>query len=213
MKTKSILTGLALACVLASGKSQATVINGSAVQSISGYESTVYAYDQATVNLIDGADVVWLYLHQQSNLNFLAGSASWIRMYDSAQVEISGGDLSWLLMFDSSTANIYKSDISWLVMGADTTAHIHGRNFSYANGNLSGNWADGTPFSFWAVNGTSEGTPLPAIGASPMPENIVLHTVPVPATLYLIGLVFPMLPWFLRGRGRSQWFGSLQSLH
>lgn len=202
MKTKSIFAGLVLVSSLVCGGSQASVITGNAVQSISGIESTVHAYDQATVNLIGGADVAWLYMHQQSSLNFFAGDASWIHMHDSSEAEISGGDLSWLLMFDSSAANIYKSDISWLVMGGDSIAHIYGSNFSYFGSHLSGNWADGTPFSFWAVNGNAQGMALPAIGVS-MPANIVLHAVPVPATLYLIGLALPVLAW-VRGGLRAK---------
>lgn len=198
MKTKSIFAGLVLASALASGGSQATTITGNAVQSISGIASNVYAYDQATVNLIGGADVGRLFMHQQSSLNFLAGDVSWIHMYDSSEAKISGGELSWLLMSDSSTANIYKSDISWLVMGGDSIAHIYGSNFSYFGGHLSGNWGDGTPFSYWAVTGNAQGMPLLTIGPSPMPANIVLHAVPVPATLYLIGLALPILAWVRR---------------
>jgi hypothetical protein len=198
MGTKSILAGLALATCFANGTSHATVITGNAVESINGYDGYVHAYDQSTVELLGGADVAWLYMHEQSKLNFFAGDVSWIHMYGNAQADIFGGTLSWLLMFDASAANIHRSDISWLVLDGNSRADIYGSNFAYSGGHLSGNWVDGTPFSFWALNGDGQGVPSSA-GSSLMPENIALHAVPTPATAYLILLALPLLA-LSRGR-------------
>lgn len=195
MGAKNILAGLALAFCVASSASHATVITGRAVHSIGGYDGYVDVFDQATVNLVGGADVSWLSAHVQSNLNVFAGEASWVRMYDSSSAHILGGTVSWLLMFDASTADIYKSGISWLVLDGVSRVDIYGSDFAYSGGHLSGNWADGTPFSFWALNGDAQGIPT-GFGSSLMPENIFLHAVPAPATPYLIILALPLLALF-----------------
>ena len=195
MGAKSILTGLVLAFGVASGVSHAAVVTGSTVQSINGYESYLDVFDQATAKLVSGADVSWLGMHEQSNLDFFAGEASWVRMYDNSHADIFGGVLSWLLMFDAGAANIYRSEISWLVLNGNSRVDIYGSNFSYSGGQLSGNWGDGTAFSFWALNGNAQGLPT-GFGSSLMPENIVLHAVPAPATADLIMVALTLLVLF-----------------
>lgn len=216
MGTKSILAGFVLAFCAASSVSHATVVTGGTVQTISASDSSVYAYDQATVELVNGADVGWLYMNAQSRLNVFDGLAawtfmsansnaaiqggdlSWLKMYDNSHVDITNGILSWLQMFEASTANIYKADISWLVLAENSKAEIYGSNFAYSGGHLSGNWADGTPFSFWALSGNAQGMPT-VVRLPVLPENIVLHVVPAPATAYLMMLALPLLT-LSRGR-------------
>lgn len=198
MGAKNFTAGLALAFCVASSASHATVLTGDAVHAIDGYDGYVDAFDQASVNFVSGADVSWLSMYGQSNLNFFGGEASWVRMHDNSSARILGGTVSWLVMLDRSTADIYKSTISWLVLDDVSRVDIYGSDFAYSGGHLSGNWADGTPFSFWALNGDAQGIPT-GFGSSWMPENIYLHAVPAPATSYLIILALPLLALFRNG--------------
>ncbi len=212
MGINAILGGFALlfSCIIGS-VTHATVLTGNGVHTINGPESNVSAYDQATVELVSGADVAWLYMNAQSRLDVLEGLASWVYMYADSRAAIRGGDLSWLKLygnssanitngniswlqiFETSSASILKADISWLVVGGASRADIYGRNFTYSGGHLSGNWTDGTPFSFWALEGDAQGVPNVVGIYSQLPDNIVLHTVPVPSTAYLILLALPLL--------------------
>lgn len=175
MQIKTMMATFTLACCAVSHSSYGTVITGSSVYSINGVDAFVSAYDQGVVNLVDGADVAFLDTRDQSHVN------------------IYGGELSWLNMYGQSTADIYKVDLSWLLLAENSTAHIYGSNFSYSGGHLSGNWSDGSAFSFWALNANSRGmieNPSPVL----MPANISLHGVPLPGTLYLFGAaLFPLM--------------------
>jgi hypothetical protein len=220
MGVKSILGGLALALSMTS-VGNATVVSGNSSQSINEYSGYVQVVDQASVSLLAGADVGWLYLYEQSRLNFLAGKAAWVHMYDDSQAQIDGGilswlkmydnsraniygsDLSWLLLFETSDVNIYKADISWLVLNGNARADIYGSNFVYSGGHLSGNWKDGTPFSFWALPGTDQGMPILDFGDISMPQNIFLHTVPEPSTLCLTALPLLALALLRRKAARG----------
>lgn len=184
MQIKTMVATLGLACCAASTSSYGTVITGNGVHSINGPDAFVSAYDQAVVNLLDGADVAFLDTRDQSHVN------------------IHGGELSWLNMYEQSTADIYKVDLSWLLLAENSTAHIYGSNFFYSGGHLSGNWSDGSAFSFWALNANSRGmieNPSPVS----MPANISLHSVPLPGTLYLFGAALFPLMGSLRQSGRT----------
>jgi len=194
---KKTLAALILGGCAISTSSQATVITGSNTHTISGADSFVYAYNQATVNLTAGADVAFLDMHDQSHVNFFAGELSWLNLYEQSTADIFGGNLSWLKLHDQSAADIHEAEISWLLMGGDSIAHIYGSDFSYAGGHLSGKWADGSAFSFWALNMDGNGQIVPAFSAS-MPVNISLHSVPTPGTLYLIGAALLPLMGFHR---------------
>lgn len=158
----------AIVALCASFHSHGVSISGNNVVTISGYDPYVYVSDHATVNLVGSSDVSFLDTYDQSHAN----------IYD--------GQLSWLNMYNQSTADIHKTDISWLLMGGGSSATIYGSNFSYSGGHLSGNWLDGTQFSFWALNIYDNGqivTPNPVS----MPSNITLSSVPVPAAAWLLG--------------------------
>jgi hypothetical protein len=176
---KKTLTALVLGSCAISTTSYGTVITGSNSHSINGYDSFVYAYNHATVNLIAGADVAFLDMHDQSHVNLYAG------------------ELSWLSLYDQSTADIHEIELSWLLMGGNSIANIYGSDFSYAGGHLSGKWSDGSPFSFWALNINSNGQIVPPIPAA-MPTSISLHSVPTPGTLYLLGAALLPLMGFHR---------------
>ncbi|MCF6337441.1 MAG: PEP-CTERM sorting domain-containing protein [Gammaproteobacteria bacterium] len=150
----------------------ATVIDGSNIYDVYGDETWLYAYDNSTINIHEGSNVSWLY------------------GYDNTNINISGGDISWLTLYDQSVTNITSvEDLSWLLVNDRSEVNIFGTEFNYSNGNLSGLWGNGLPFSFWALDETDL---IQGNISSKLPENIRLRyiSVPEPGTilLFLIGL-------------------------
>jgi hypothetical protein len=171
---------LLIACItgnLFTGQALASTVGNNDVLDINGADSFVTAYSNSTVNLLPNSDVAFLDLYDNSTANLL------------------GGNLSWLTLHGTSTANLYSSDLSWLVVGENAKVNIFGYNFSYAFGHLSGNWADGEAFSFWAVNGLAG--PLPT---NTMPSNINLNAVPLPASSLLFASSLALLGFGYRKR-------------
>lgn len=163
---------LAIIALGLSFSANATSISGNNVVEINGNDAFVFVYDQATVNLISGSDVSFLYAH------------------DDSQVNVYDGTLGWLTMYEQSAAKIYKADLSHLGVRPETSVTIYGSNFSYSTtGQLSGNWFDGTPFIFWARSIDENGATIPTIPGYrvSMPTNIILSSVPLPAAVWLLG--------------------------
>lgn len=169
-------------------------ITGTNTVDINGSESFVYAYDSSAVTASSGSDIAWLYGYDNSILNIKMGSeVSWFHGYDDSTINIDGGDISWLKLYDESEANIsYVEDLSWLLVNDDVQVNIFGSEFSYAGGHLSGLWANGDPFSFWALEEVD--LRLGSIG-NIQPNNINLHVVPTPSSIYLllIGIGFLLI--------------------
>lgn len=142
-------------------------------------------YDQSTTNMLAGGSVSYLDTHDTSTVNFYSGSeVSWLRLHDQSAANVYGGDFSWMLLDGESTSNIYGGTISWLYVDEQSTADIYCKNFSYSGGGLSGNWVDGSSFLFFAQPGAPGG---PLLITNILPNNIILHTVPEPASMLLIG--------------------------
>jgi hypothetical protein len=108
----------------------------------------------------------------------------------------SGDSIAWLYANDNSEVNItYVDDLSWLLVNDDSQVNIFGSNFNYSNGHLSGVWANGLSFSFWALEETD--LQNGSIG-SIIPDNIRLRAVPIPATVWLFGSGLALLGWMKR---------------
>lgn len=157
-------------------------ITGTNTVDINGSESFVYAYDSSTVTASSGSDISWLYGYDNSTLNINIGSeVSWLHSYDNSTININGGDIGWLLLSGNSEANIsFLEDLSWLIVNDGVQVNIFGSGFNYTNRHLSGFWANGDAFSFWALD-ESDFTR----GSIGQPDNIILHVVSAPASIYL----------------------------
>lgn len=177
---------LALALALLSPSVYSLTISGSDTVDINGNESWIYAYDQSMLTANAGSDIAWLYAYDDSIIDVNGAEVSWLYGYDNSTINVSAGDISWLKLYSQSEANIsYLDDLSWLLVNDDSVVNIYGTSFSYSNGHLSGTWANGKTFSFWALE--ESGLISGNIGDI-LPDNIVLHSVPEPSSLALLVL-------------------------
>lgn len=121
-------------------------------------------------------EVVYLTARDQSTVNLLPeGEISFFDLYNQAKTRITGGHISYLVMNDQSRAEILSEvDISWLHVSGESVVDIYGYDFSYSNGILSGKWANGADFSFWALPGNL-GEPVKPDNT--LPANIILHDI------------------------------------
>ncbi len=186
-------------------QSTVNVLSGGSVAALSLYDqastkissgatvSSVYGYSQNVIDVMSGANVSYLYSYGGTSSSISAGSVvSWVLGYNQSKLDVNGGDISWLELYNDSVARITKTDdLSWLLVSDNSQAHIYGKKFNYLNGILTGVWGDGTAFKFWAEY---EPNLSSGIISRVLPANITLHTVPLPAAVWLFasgaGLMF-----------------------
>lgn len=192
-----------VASVIATGvcsNSYALTLTGNSSSAINGSDDAfVYQYDTSTLSLNSGADVAFLETHNNAQANIYSGSQlSFLNTYDASVANVYGGDTSWLILHDQSQVNVYKTVTSWLLVAENATATIFGSNFNYSNGHLSGNWSDGSAFSFRALNAQNDGQINFNADQSILPSNIILTSVPLPGAFYLFASTLFGLIGFLR---------------
>ncbi|MCX5636063.1 MAG: PEP-CTERM sorting domain-containing protein [Planctomycetota bacterium] len=143
------------------------------------------------------ADIVWTSGHHEvANGDFY----DVIRMRNNATLDILGGEIHELYVKDlniidmyagllgivvsspESKVHLWGGNIQTVVAGLDTV-HIYGYDFVWTpedfipqRGTLTGFWADSTPFSIYLRD------------CPPSSGNVVLHTIPEPTSLLLLGL-------------------------
>lgn len=159
---------------LSCGQAFSSSVHNSDVLNLNGADAFVSAFDDSTVNLLASSDVAFLDLYGNSTAN------------------LHGGVLSWLTMHGTSSANIYSSELSWLLMKNDAKVNVFGSNLSYNGGHLTGTWANGANFSFWALNIT-DNNDLVLTSLDTMPSNISLNAVPLPPSFLLFASSFGVL--------------------
>ena len=103
--------------------------------------------------------------------------------YDSSTTTILGGQVGWFSLEDSATAHLYGGTFDMLYApAADAYFHIYGYDLIVRTPSdlyfVSGYWADGTPFE------------LKLRRADTFGDQYVLHEIPEPGTLILLGFGF-----------------------
>lgn len=132
--------------------------------------SFVHLHDSAAAS-VKGGEISHVHLHDESSLK-LSGTSeiSHLTLNDSSQSEISGGQLSFLNLTDDSEAHVWLLDIEGgkfstpeisvsggaITIEPGTALHIYGREIRFADGKLSGIWANGTQFEFWLLRNTQK---------------------------------------------------------
>ena len=150
---------LSTVMIAGAGNAHSLVINGTNEFDIFGSESFVSAYDFSIVTT-----------HIGSSVSFLDG-------FDNSTFNINGGEIAWLQLYDSNVTDIsFVEDLSWLLVSDNSIVNISGSGFNYSNGHLSGTWANGTDFSFWALEQLDLTTGN--IGDI-LPDNIFLHDISI----------------------------------
>lgn len=138
---------------------------------IDGSQVSVVLTGVDTAMVLPGANISWLDARGQSQVTMTGGDVSWLHVYDQASVTISGAD-----------------DISWLIINSpDAAVEIQASNVSYAGEHLSGVWANGQSFNFWALYQSTLSDPM-GDQWSVMPSNITITAVPEPGTWALMSL-------------------------
>jgi len=169
----------------------------------------VWVYDtppQITTLDMTGGEVAVLKNYDWSITNISGGLVAYALSYDNSTINISGGIVHeatisgtgtinmtdgtcWRLGVGNGVVNLYGGQITINgIRGHLGRVNIYGYGFEYdpyhaqyggSDGMLTGFWADGTPFAidFW----------------EPAYDMVVLHEVPEPATLLLLGLGAVML--------------------
>jgi hypothetical protein len=212
MPVRAFLLLAALAACLASAPAHALGTDGGVQSNVQASGNDVVkltstaevaylnAYDHATINY-SGPRVSWSYFYDQSVANvFRASTISWMLLHDSSTANIHGGTISWLKLYQNSQAHLRSAtDVSWLLLSQQAQAHMYVRNFDYSHGHLSGRWASGAAFDFWALNERD----LPTGNfSSVLPEGLRMHVVPEPAA-WLLAALLPALVVLRARRGRA----------
>ena len=128
-----------------------------------GGKATFQSYDKSTIN-ISGGIVTEVYPRDDSTINFTGATCT--------NVEVGGG-----------TFNISGGQILGQIYAPTngSVVNIYGYGFEY-DGQLTGFWSDGTPF------GIAFRETVPGGGNAYSYDKVVLHEIPEPATLLLLGL-------------------------
>lgn len=159
------------------------------------YAPFVDTYGTTSTNVLPGANIAHFYAYDTSSVQVTGGSISFLNLLGSSTGEIAGGDISWVRLYDTSSVRItYVQNLSWLIFGGPNShAEIVADNVSYASGHLSGVWANGMGFSFWAMTEGAE-------PASIMPTNITITPVPEANSLWLLAVGLPLVAAAVRRR-------------
>lgn len=155
------------------------------IQSWDHYE-TVDICSSATVEMTGGtADT--LYSHDQSTVNMSGGNVGTLYAFSDSTVNISGGQVHRLTGIDSSHVNIYGYGFQYDPMGAGPI--MYGFTFDrdvpkdwMYHGLLRGFREDGSLFQIVMNNSLYS-----RYSGELTYDHVVLHTVPEPATVLLLG--------------------------
>lgn len=163
-----------------------TQIDGASVLEVADNHSRsfVRTYDQSHLSVLPGGSVPWVDGFDDSSVTILGGSVSHLRMYDESSVLVQGGDISDLGIYGDSTATIHRVTLSSLRLSTTATVDIFGYDFALRSGRLGGRWSDGTAFDFWLIS--AQGPLYSGQILYTLPNNLVLHAVPLPAGVWLL---------------------------
>lgn len=149
--------------------------------------------DKASITMSDAADVSHLTLSDFSTAAISGRSdISHLNLQADAEGTIEGGTIGFINLSDRSVAHIRRLSLDGgafiagevntsggaVTYTAGTTLHIYGRSLSFADGIISGSWADGTPFALTLIE--SLGNPEEAGSfemPTSLPSEVIFHEV------------------------------------
>ena len=194
MKTHVIVISMLGVLLFAGGLARATIENFYSDRNIANGDSfdEIHIFDtppdQTTVTMWGGsAKYIRAY---NSSIFLLEGGnvTQCIAAYNTSSVTIAGGTANSVEFYNSSIANLSGGNITGSLGVFETaSAHIYGKNFNLTpvgGGSsgwiIEGIWADNTPFSiYYRIN-----APVPPPGDPN--SKVYLHTIPEPASLFLL---------------------------
>lgn len=116
----------------------------------------------------------------QTIINMTGGEVGSVGLNNSSVFNLYDGILWNLSTFDNTTVNLYGGSILYGFQGwsETSTINIYGYDFMTTIQNqriyLSGKWQDSSVFNFYFFR------------AFELPANVILHTIPEPATILLV---------------------------
>jgi hypothetical protein len=136
------------------------------------------------INIGDEYGEVWV--SNSAELNVIDGNIGRINCNNTSTTNIYGWSNSdpipssnslHIVANDYSVVNIFQGNTNGQLSAySDSTVNIYGSDFNFGNSYLTGTWVDGTDFSFYMR------------GYFQLPNQIILHEVPEPATLALFSI-------------------------
>lgn len=150
----------------------------------------LHNYDQSTTN-ISGGVIAYAQTYDQSTINISCGLVHEPRAWYDGTINVTGGEC-WNVEVGGGEFNISGGQITgWIYAPTSgSVVNIYGYGFEYDphySPNLKGFWQDGTPFGIDFKETTPGG------GNAHTYDKVVLHIIPEPSTLLLLGLGAVML--------------------
>jgi hypothetical protein len=150
------------------------------------YYDYVYVWDNANV-FISGGEIGWfLSAHNSSYINMTGGLSTTLDAFDNSVIEMTDGTIRGANIDNSSIMYLSGGHVFDAIFSIHDNAilHVYGKDFLYTPGGgygfgwLSGRWADDSEFKILFRY-------LPE--AFPPSSSVILHIVPEPCTIGLIG--------------------------
>ena len=151
--------------------------------------SSVYTWNIANINMTGGT-ILSLDEFNSSRVNIQAGLISQgTSLWNQSQLSLTSGQIGLFLeVHDSAVADLRGGILEgWLYAADDSVVNIYGDGFNYDplagtknGGLLTGFWASGQTFSLNLLDNLETETITY--------EHVVLHEIPEPASLLLLGL-------------------------
>jgi hypothetical protein len=176
-------------CIAVSNTDAAVNYYNDGTISTSTANTSVYTWNSADVNMTGGT-IVSLDEFNSSQINMQAGLVSQgTSLWNQSQLSMTGGKLSQFLeVHDSAVADLHGGRLDGWLYAADTSViYVYGYGFDYNplagtknGGLLTGSWANGQTFGLNLLDNLQTNTITY--------QHIILHQIPEPATLLLLGL-------------------------
>lgn len=144
----------------------------SATASIKGGNvSHVKMYDSSAIKVSDNADIGHLTLSNSSQAKISGGTFAFINLADNSEAHI------WSLNINGGSLGTPEINLSGgaITLQRGIKLHIYGKKLSFADGKLSGTWADGTSFKFWLVQNFGDEQRSRYKLPDSMPGQVIFH--------------------------------------
>jgi hypothetical protein len=183
------LSIFALSCICVSDASATLNFYNNGTINTGTPATSVYTWNTANVTMTGGT-IISLDAFNSSSVAIQGGLVSaGTSLWNQSQMSLTGGQLNLFLeVHDSAIVDLRKGGLDGWVYAADASViNVYGYGFDYDpqagsrnGGLLTGRWAGGQTFSLNLLNNIQTNTVSY--------EHIVLHEIPEPATLLLLGV-------------------------
>lgn len=120
------------------------------VRSLSGSSeiSHLKLHDASSISISGSLEISHLTLKDETYGEIFDARVSFLNLKDRSKVRVRSLDIQGGGSFSATGVEVSGGAV---ILESDTALHIYGREIDFANGKLSGIWADGTYFEFWLI--------------------------------------------------------------